>query len=1101
MDARNASPLLFLDALHLLPRGLDIVRSLGEEAIHFEHQTLIHVLKTNTLCFTKIQRLVYFRFLVIQRTKSRHWILRYDGRHLQHLDSSMHLEVWLLDENGLLMEKKHEGDYLPRLHSTNYRQTPKALPLWQLLELSEAQPDPTCFEETEEFLMKHSKQDQIDVEFVLAPGRRCCKLHNWHSCNAPKKTIGVFTTNNFSIGFMNLLPPKKRGQKCQEKVEIHPPVSRPQMFHEQQANRSSAVSVKLTGLNLAFSLGCISKDQFLYLSTELGKCYLAMWMEYDDKFSVRYVSVYGEKMLLQTEIKDDSSWKKVFDLFEKQKEVLNRKKAMLLKPVLQKLETFSQETNSFYKKCQMQLQWCIKDLKIVVFSEDDTALHGVKIPLADYLKNKNAKFRGLTLNGDAKNDLVMLKCTGMTLFNLNIYLNENVIPLDGLPCPLLRSDIKNLSNHQKNGSNNMTVSKQCKERGKEIAPCLSQSWQKIGEFFMQQFEFDIFSYMSISLSKLSYESMWTKYSRKAGIFHHALEKTKIAYEQIIRSFSHGGFSYSAKDQLKVNDPLHGDVGDPAQTIMELDIISSYGFAGSHISIPVGFCNGYTNIGNGNLMLCEPYVRHHSFEFLSVYFTLWKLTNEGASIRTVYSNFHQGGIYSIGQYPLDLVVVTETGKIMMYQFDGNYAHGCQNGCDGLPSYIHGKSREELEKLTAKRDEFISMWAHKVNSVQPNSVTYSVKTNCHDNDYTISSLRHAFDTVPVLNNLIQGYPSKKIISQEDVLSCNEKLMFIMIAEGYIPKVSGKDQFKALLLLQDKKWTRQSSTCGQQMMFTKDYADWLVKSFNFQFTVIHKVYFYKKCDILNSIFKDLTFLRMTPNILPSTKQLVKNVINFTAGYFGLNQNGKPTAKHRLISGISKKYNTFHHKLDEIGSGQHDFYLKTTFKNPSTELKMSFTPVPIFSCIVEFGKLRMSQILCFFDAYLSPLKYRHLYTNVDNVVFALSTSSLDEAVEPKLRACYEHDKVHFFQPNTPGHLKEEYKIEARQNWKFVTAMAMNYVILSDNYSVQKNCALNNLSSQRAYEATLRILNHDKLTIEQTRRVNKMANKDEQTVTMVFNK
>ena len=125
-------------------------------------------------------------------------MLRYDGRHLQHLNSSMHLEVWLLDENGLLMEKKHFGDTLPRLHSRNYRQTPKPEPLWQLLGLPEALPDPTCFEETVEFLQTHNKQDQVNVEFVLAPGRGCCKLHNWNSCNAPKKTIGVFTTKNFS---------------------------------------------------------------------------------------------------------------------------------------------------------------------------------------------------------------------------------------------------------------------------------------------------------------------------------------------------------------------------------------------------------------------------------------------------------------------------------------------------------------------------------------------------------------------------------------------------------------------------------------------------------------------------------------------------------------------------------------------------------------------------------------------------------------------------------------------------------------------------------------------------------------------------------------
>ena len=79
----------------------------------------------------------------------------------------------------------------------------------------------------------------------------------------------------------------------------------------------------------------------------------------------------------------------------------------------------------------------------------------------------------------------------------------------------------------------------------------------------------------------------------------------------------------------------------------------------------------------------------------------------------------------------------------------------------------------------------------------------------------------------------------------------------------------------------------------MFTKDYVDWLVKSFNFQFTVIQKVHFYNKCENLNSIVKDMTF---------ELKKKWKNVINFAAGYFGLIENGKPTAKQKLIASISK-------------------------------------------------------------------------------------------------------------------------------------------------------------------------------------------------------
>ena len=858
------------------------------------------------------------------------------------------------------------------------------------------------------------------------------------------------------------------------------------------------------GLNLAQSLGCISKEQFVYLSTELSKCYLALWMEFDDKFNVRFVNIYGQSMLLQTEIKSYESWQKVFDVFEEQKLILKKKKEALLLPLLQKIELFSQDTSCLYKKCELHLKSLIKDLKVVVFSPDDTALHGIKLPLANYLKNKlGKKFHGLTLNGDARNDLVLLKYTELAIFNLNIYLNADVIPTNILPTPDLKSEIQDFHHHPKTG--NLTMIKLCKERGKTITPCLLQTWKSVGQFFMQHFEFDIFSINSTSLSKLAYETIWTKYCQKGGIFHHGLEKIKIAYEKVLRSYSSGGFSFSAKEQLKVGDPIYGTHGEAAKTLVELDLISSYGYAGSHISVPKGFCTGYINSGNGNLLCTEPFQRHQSFEFLAVYYTLWYLVNENVNIKTVYSNFHQAGVFSIGNYPVDLVVITQSGAIIMYQFDGNYAHGCSEGCPSLLSYIQGKSKQELEKKTLERNQFILTWANKINSLKPGMVKYIVKTDCHDNDYRMTALCNAFQTIPILNSLNTGFINKKVIHYQDVLSCSNDLMYIMIAEGSIPHDLASPDLppQALLLLLEKKWIRSSSTSGQPMMFTKDYADWLIKSFNFQFTTIHQVFFYKKCHLLNDIFRDLTLLRMTPNLLPSTKQLIKMVINYTAGYFGLNQNGKTVAKYKIISNITRRnFNIAHQKLDPVcGSTNHDFYVKTVYKPPSTQHRISLTGVPIFCCIVEFGKLRMSQILCLFQTCLSPLSYRHLYTNVDNVVFVLSTSTLNEAVLPHKKAIFDEARDQFFQLNAPGHLKEEFKIEAHQNWKFVTAAIMNYVIIADDFSVQKNCALNNMSFTDAYNASLALLNNEKLTVTQNRRVNKIVNKDVQMLTLTFNK
>ena len=1088
MDRNATSSLPFLEAIRILPDGDEILKHIKYEVNNIECTSFLEIIKKNPMLFVKIQNFRHFRFLVIQYDKIKSWKLIYDGRHLKHLTETMPLVIWRFDNEGQLMENRCDQSALKSLGRKNFQRLPTARPLWQLLDLPENVPDPNGFEETLAFLTSRNLQKDVRVDFILAPGYGH-KVYNWHQPVAAKKTVAVFTNRHYLLSFGMPLPTKKRGPKSTRSEEKNVPNHQTEFFSERQPNRSSAISVKLTALNLAFTLGLISDEQLLYASKELWKFNLAMWMEFDDAFKVRYVSICGEKMLLQTEIKDETSWIKVFERLEKEGDVLKKKKEKMFSALLQKLQSLSQNTNSLYSKCEMHLKAFINNLKIVVFSSDDAALHGIKIPFANYLSKKHGKkFRGLTLNGDSKHNLVLLKYTGIAIFNLNVFLKADVVPDDFPPSLNLNSCLKHLNDKRL-----------CKNRGKIMAPRLLEKWAFVGTFFMQYFSFEIFTINSISLAKLAYESIWTKYTRMGGSFHHGLEKLKIAYEITLREHSHGGFSYSAQDELKVGDPIYKTHGEPAQTLIELDLISSYGYAGSHISVPKGFCTGYVHAGNGNLVCTEPFQRQQSFEYMAVFYTLWCCVQKNLDIKTVYSNFHQTGIFNVGNYPVDLVIVTKNGSILMYQFDGSYAHGCKQGCPTLLSYVGGKCKLELERKTSERDDFILNWAEKVNSVRTLFVQYFVKTDCHDLDYKKHSLQTAFCTIPMLNNLIRGTFSQKFITLNDVLNCSDELMYLMIAEGTMPNELCP---QALLVLREKNWCRSTFTLpGKPILFTKDYADWLMQSFNFQFTKIHKVFFYKKCHLLNSIFKDLTILRMTPNLPSSTKQLIKMVINFTAGYFGLNQNGKTVSQHKIISHIGyRKINHATQRFDLI-EGSRDLFVKTIYRPPSPQHKMSSTGISIFCSIVEFGKLRMSQILCLFQTCLSPLCYRHLYTNIDNFVIALSAPSLEAAVLPRHLNMFHKAKLDFFEPDTPGHLKEEFKIEASQNWTFVSAVIMNYVIIADNISVQKNSALNNMSYQQSYEASLDLLSKRKIVIDQVRRVHKIANRDVETITMTFNK
>jgi hypothetical protein len=190
----------------------------------------------------------------------------------------------------------------------------------------------------------------------------------------------------------------------------------------------------------------------------------------------------------------------------------------------------------------------------------------------------------------------------------------------------------------------------------------------------------------MTLSSLSFKCVWLKYCTLAGPFHHSLEKTKFFYEDILRDHSHGGFAFSCESRLNCGDALwpilparpegaqigqHDDTSPTASSLMEYDISSSYGYAATMMNTPTGFCCGYVDLsGEGILERCDLTARHKTFEFRSVYATLFRLVEkEHVDVAHVFSNFHSLGICSIADYPLDLVVITRDGRVKLYQFDG------------------------------------------------------------------------------------------------------------------------------------------------------------------------------------------------------------------------------------------------------------------------------------------------------------------------------------------------------------------------------------------------------------------------------------------------
>ena len=1115
MEDGPTAPFLYPEAMaYAKPKSA----TTQEESL-FSKVSMVDMLKYNVHIFLSFNPFVFFRLLFIQQIDKSCKLL-FSGLFSKQVNTDSPFKIFILDKwGGLKRVVFNSTDEVERLNRINTRIFSKQQNLCDLVGLGHFEPDPTNYQETITFLTKHNLLNSVYINYCFTSSVKGGSEY-WNDPAAPTLYIEAFTTSSYKLGFrLNKIKVRQKLKRdlATAATSTETKASAPTFDLLTRANRSSAVSAHCTGLNLAYSLGLVTLEQLSRLAIEFGKCSVSIWMEYDDNFVARYVTVFSaHKDFHQFEIKsregDFSSWKKLFDLLYKIKDVMAERKKKLLQILLYKLQsTSSQKLNSPYKKCAKQLELAIRQLKIVLFSTDDTCIHAIKLTWATYLKEKRKKFSSITLNANAANILNMLKTDEMIFFNLNMYLSEESVYSTTVTTPFLSKSIANLYHHPKQDF--ASVITMCKQRGKEIAPQLISSWQTVGQFFLTHFHLDIFALHFSSLSYLAFTAVWLKYSRINVVFHQGLEKIKPAYETIFRSFSQGGFSYSCQDYLECGGPILGsEGGEAASTLLSFDIISSYGYAGSKISNPTGFCNAYFENEIGVLQLTEPYSRHNSFEFLSVYYTLHILSKEKLEIKTVYSNFHMAGPFLIGNYPLDLAVVFTNGDISIYQFDGAYAHGCRKGCWlGNKSFIGGKPRNQLEEQSDKRDESIMAWVRETNKSQAFKSSYTVITDCHDIKYSIKALKEYFSHSPILSNLVRDYPSRKTLSKDDVLLCTDSLTFLIVLEGFVPlrvsAVANSATNKPLLIKnkQTSNWERRHATTpGNPILMSRDFLSWLMKKYNFQVTRIHSVFFYKRCENLNLIFKELTELRVKANISPSEKQLVKNVINFTAGYFGLNEKKQKGGKiYKLMQGTGKSFNLLKHEAQFVGSwGENDFFIKITKKKINQTCKLSIAPLAIFVSIVEFGKMRLSQILCFFSQYLMAGKYRHLYSNIDNVLLVLSTRTLRDAVDPQLMEFFLAESNSFFAPNSTGHFKQELEIEPEQEWKFASAVIMNYVVttLDPTRSVSKSL-FTNYSNKNVFDYTCKMLNKQQIVVKQSQRVNKILNKNVTIKMLNFNK
>ena len=1093
--------------------------------------------------------------------------LLFDGRYIsadEIVNSRPLFFCWHFDIHQQLIVNSTKISALPKLTKLKHKHS--AQPLAQVLGL---QPrfnakEPQTLETLRHFLSSHNVQKNVIFYYVFRLRPKAYTI--WFSktdSNNPSNIlyIEVFPTFNFSLAYRPFNVPKivqNQGQKLRQlKLDAKNTIASKVNFEPNDFcnNKRTSTFIRLVGLSLAFQLNvCPDKATLCKLSHAVAQTCGSLWLQFDDKKFVRHVTYSDAKISFsicldydpividseQNNVDEGNSkfaisrikqWKNLFNVIKKQQNMWIAERQTILQPLLDRLKhhkSVQPKISSPWTKCIQQLEQAVKEQQLYVFCSDDTVLHNLKIPLAHMTKATNSK-ANIAIKTTGQNTISVLSTSGFKIINLANYLVNSLADfnLDTDDVCLWQQAKEWLSPHEfdtfqrieslhLNHNNTPTMGKLdfCLLKQLDTRGCVNNRlicilWQKFNQFMLKQFNLDIATSSLYSLSSIAFKCVWLKYANIAGPLSHPIENLTAFNERVMRQWSRGGYCYSMEGKIEEGQDIFPEIQntEKAHTIVSYDITSCYGYCASTMKVPTGFAITF----NKNKK-CQSIFRHKGFEFLAVFFTIFKWITNGRSIRTLFSNFSHFGVLSIHNYPIDLVAIMEDGLVEMVQMDGAFCHGCyQNpACPSLSRYIQNMTRQQVEEKTKLRDQFILDWIRQ----QPQQVyRYNVITDCCTPHYSKKELNNVFKREPPLSHLIQGYDeclysiatagNNPNLNKHLLELCPKSMMFFAVVTGRVPENHYKHQKSNMGPLFVWENQKQHTTFEGTVFLTSDYYEYLKTQHQFQVDTVEWIIFYKKCPHFSKVFQTLIEARNNAGMQSSQSKLYKNIINFCCGYFGLNTNKQlSSSRTKIVTQLPKNFNPVYHLIKEVVNFNNEtFYILTTTRKILPVLKMSNTPLPIFINIIEFGKMRLNQILYFFATHFRPYSYKICYINIDSIVAVLSRDSLFQLAIAPESIQFQSLFTDIFLTNNPGSMKLEWTIPSQTEWKFISPFIRCYAIRTNTDLLQKHkiSSLKAISSDQAYQTNEALLNKQTITINQLRRVDKQLNTKTQTIPITF--
>ena len=459
---------------------------------------------------------------------------------------------------------------------------------------------------------------------------------------------------------------------------------------------------------------------------------------------------------------------------------------------------------------------------------------------------------------------------------------------------------------------------------------------------------------------------------------------------------------------------------------------------------------------------------------------------------------------------------------------------------LNRHVGYQSEEELRKKTRERDLTTENWIEVQKKISAErKYFYFVITDCHHASWFGLQIDEEFKTNPELRKLKEPYQDlcrRHSVTLSDIVNCDKELNFILIGRGRTkaapavatpPPAFKRDTLMIWRknengqLIQDLGWQTDSTA-----IFTRETLEHATTELGFQMEAISFCFFFRNCHNLQKVFRELLDeRRRLEETNKSQSKFLKCVLNYSTGMFGFNPHKRKASSRKPIkirqSLVCRKeagqFTT--HFAHEISCIQEKLFFVIQSSLPQVLTKQRRTAaalaakqhiskplnvaLPLYTCIVEYGKLRLLRGLQFIQSCTKPDMTKLAYSQVDNLVLALGASNLEEAVEPSKRDHFEQGLPFFFtKTNQPGCFKKEWDT-SEEDWKFVSPFPCNYTCLriggdkkaENNGHTKMSLLSGSVSPSYSYPLAVKMLNKLPCKILQERRINKVCNRKTKTL------